>query len=171
LMDKKLFVEYVFLVPERGKSCIVHHKWSGQPWDRTQASVLGGLSYCIPLNCDYTKMLDFSFVWNTLLNRLSSKCTVSLQLLVSVNLQWHSGNYALPLQWRCIKICIVLCLVQLLMGETGKEPARVIVHSAECETRICKYEWSASLWTFKTIKLWHMSGNVNICCDRACWRH
>jgi hypothetical protein len=26
LMDKKLFVEYVFLVPERGKSCIVHHK-------------------------------------------------------------------------------------------------------------------------------------------------
>ena len=35
-------------------------------------------------NCDYTKMLDFSLVLNTLLNRLSSKCTVSLQLLVSV---------------------------------------------------------------------------------------
>jgi hypothetical protein len=35
-------------------------------------------------NCDYTKMLDFSLVLNMLLNRLSSKCTVSLQLLVSV---------------------------------------------------------------------------------------
>ena len=31
-------------------------------------------------NCDYTEMLDFSLVLNTLLNRLSSKCTVSLQL-------------------------------------------------------------------------------------------
>jgi hypothetical protein len=38
------------------------------------------------LNCDYTKILDFSLVLNTLLNWLSSKCTVSLQMLVSVNL-------------------------------------------------------------------------------------
>jgi len=39
------------------------------------------------LNCDYTKILDFSLVLNTLLNRVSSKCTVSLQLLGSGNLQ------------------------------------------------------------------------------------
>ena len=38
------------------------------------------------LNCDYTKTLDFSLVLNMLLNRLSSKCTVSLQLLGSGNL-------------------------------------------------------------------------------------
>jgi hypothetical protein len=39
------------------------------------------------LNCDYAKILDFSLVLNTLLNRLSSKCTVSLQMVVSINLQ------------------------------------------------------------------------------------
>jgi len=38
------------------------------------------------LNCDYTKILQFSLVLNTLLNWLSSKCTVSLQLLGSGNL-------------------------------------------------------------------------------------
>ena len=46
-------------------------------------------------NCDYTKMLDFSLVLNTLLNRLSSKCTVSLQLLVSVKPKqtfWQLSN-------------------------------------------------------------------------------
>ena len=61
------------------------------------------------LNCDCTKILHFFPVLNTLLNRLSSKYTVSLQLLVFVNLHCYSGNYAPSLQRGCIKICIVLC--------------------------------------------------------------
>jgi hypothetical protein len=52
---------------------------SGQPWD-------GRTKLHYTLNCDYRKTLGFSFVLNTLLNQLSSKCTVSLQLLVSGNL-------------------------------------------------------------------------------------
>jgi len=39
------------------------------------------------LNCDYTKTLHLSLVLNTLLNRLSSKCAVSLQIVLSINLQ------------------------------------------------------------------------------------
>ena len=38
------------------------------------------------VNCDYTKIVDISLVLNTLLNRQSQKCTVSLQMSVSVNL-------------------------------------------------------------------------------------
>jgi len=38
------------------------------------------------LNCHYTRTLDISLVLNTLLNRLSLNCIVSLQLSVSVNL-------------------------------------------------------------------------------------
>jgi len=38
------------------------------------------------LNCDYTKIFHFFLVLNTLLNWLSSKSTVTMQLLVSVNL-------------------------------------------------------------------------------------
>ena len=38
------------------------------------------------LNCDYTKIFYFFLVLNTLLNWLSSKSTVTMQLLVSVNL-------------------------------------------------------------------------------------
>jgi len=57
----------------------------------------------------YTKILQFSLGFNTLLNRLSSKCTVSLQLLVSGNLHCHSVNYAPPLRRRYIKLCIILC--------------------------------------------------------------
>jgi len=34
---------------------------------------------------------SWNLVLNTLLNRLSSKCTVSLQLLISVNLHHHYG--------------------------------------------------------------------------------
>ena len=64
---------------------------------------------CQHIYCDYTKTLDISLIWNTLQNRLSSKCTVSLQMLVSVNLHWHYGNYAPSVQRRCIEICIVLC--------------------------------------------------------------
>ena len=64
---------------------------------------------CGHIYCDYTKTLDISVVLNTLLNRLSSKCTVSVQMLVSVNLHWHYGNYAPSVERRCIEICIVLC--------------------------------------------------------------
>jgi hypothetical protein len=38
------------------------------------------------LSCDYAKIFGFSVVLNTFLNWLYSKCTVSLQLLVSLNL-------------------------------------------------------------------------------------
>ena len=38
------------------------------------------------VNCDYTKIMDICLVLNTLLNWQSPKCTVSLQMLVSVNL-------------------------------------------------------------------------------------
>jgi len=38
------------------------------------------------LNCDYTKILDFSLVLNMSLIWLSSKCTVRLQLLGCGNL-------------------------------------------------------------------------------------
>ena len=38
------------------------------------------------VNCDYTKIVDFSVVVNTLMKQLSSKCTVSLHMSVSVNL-------------------------------------------------------------------------------------
>jgi hypothetical protein len=59
---------------------------SAQPWDRTQASV-GRPKLLYTPNCDYTKILDFSLVLNTLLNQLSSKCILSLHLLFSGNLQ------------------------------------------------------------------------------------
>ena len=59
--------------------------------------------------CHYSKNLDISLILITLLNRLSSKCTVSLQLSVSVNLHGHYRNYAPSLRRRCIKIYIVLC--------------------------------------------------------------
>ena len=64
---------------------------------------------CQQIYCDYTKTLDISLVLNALLNQLSSKCTVSLQMWVSVNLLRHYGNYAPFLQRKCIEICIVLC--------------------------------------------------------------
>ena len=38
------------------------------------------------LNCHYTKIMDIFLVLNTLLNRQTLKCTVSLQMSVSVNL-------------------------------------------------------------------------------------
>jgi len=38
------------------------------------------------LNCVCTKIMDFCLVLNTLFTWLSSKCTVTLQLLVSGNL-------------------------------------------------------------------------------------
>jgi len=38
------------------------------------------------VNCDYTKIVDISLVLNILLNRQYPKCTVSLQMSVSVNL-------------------------------------------------------------------------------------
>ena len=41
-------------------------------------------------------------------------------------------------------------LVQLVMIETGKEPAREILHSAEREIFRCNYE---SLSRFKTLRL------------------
>ena len=37
---------------------------SGQPWDRTQASV-GRPKLMYTLNCDYTKIMEFSLVLNT----------------------------------------------------------------------------------------------------------
>ena len=79
-------------------------------------------------------MLDFSLVLNTLLNRLSSRCTVSLQLLVSLNQDCHSGNYASTLQRRCIKMCIVLCLGTVIDGGGGREPVEkyYIVLNVKC---------------------------------------
>jgi len=59
-------------------------------------------------NCHFTKILNISLVLNKLLIWLPSKCTVSMQISVSVNLCWHSGNYTPSLQGRCTIICIVL---------------------------------------------------------------
>ena len=47
---------------------------------------VGSTKLLYTLNCDYTKTLHLFLVLNTLLNRLSSKCTVSLQMVVSINL-------------------------------------------------------------------------------------
>jgi len=43
------------------------------------------------------------------------------------------------------KICIGLCFIQLVMRQTGKEPAKGILHNAEREMLRCKYEWTARL--------------------------
>jgi hypothetical protein len=48
---------------------------------------------------------------------------MSLELSVSGNLYWHSGNYSLPLTKKIysnINLLMFSC-VQLLMGEAGEE--------------------------------------------------
>jgi len=127
------------------------------------------------LNCYYTKILHFFLVLNALLNRLSSKCTVSLQFLVSVNLQWHYGNYAPTLQRRCIEICVILWFWYSYWWGRLKGSCWEILCSTECEMWRCKYVWPASLYTFKPINLRYIyiyiyiSGNVNIYCDTPWW--
>jgi len=89
---------------------------------------------------------------NTLLNWLSSKCTVSLQFLVSVNLQWQYGNYT-PLQRRCIEICVILWFWYSYLWGRLKGSCWEILYSTECGMWRCKYERPASLYTFKPINL------------------
>jgi hypothetical protein len=62
--------------------------------------------------CDYTKNLDLSRVLNTLLNRLTSKSTITLQLLVIRILHCHSGNYLSYLPRIYNNICAILCILQ-----------------------------------------------------------
>ena len=87
--------------------CVTNVKWTTLGQDT--GICVGRPKLLYTPNRDYTKILRFSLVLNTLLNRLSSKCTVSLQLLVSINLHCYSGNYSPSLRRKCIKICIVLC--------------------------------------------------------------
>ena len=47
---------------------------------------IGSPKVLYTVNCDYTKIVDIPLVLITLLNRLSSKCTVNLRMSVSVNL-------------------------------------------------------------------------------------
>ena len=61
---------------------ITNVKWTTLGQDT--GSCVGRPKLLYTANCDCTKMLDFSLVLNTLLSRLSSKYTVSLQLLFSL---------------------------------------------------------------------------------------
>ena len=63
---------------------ITNGKWTTLGQDT--GICVGRTKVLYALNCDYTKTLHLFLVLNTLLNRLSSKCTVSLQMVVSINL-------------------------------------------------------------------------------------
>jgi hypothetical protein len=78
-------------------------------------------------------MVSFTLVLNTLLNQLSSKCTVSVQLSVSVNLLLTCELLTnLTKEMDKNMYGIVLC-IQLAI-KVGKEPAGeiLLVRSVKC---------------------------------------
>ena len=92
-------------------------------------------------------MLDFSLVLNTLLNWLSSKYTVSLQLLVSVKPKLTFWQLSTDLTKEMYKnvYCAVFWYIYFWGGGVGlggwKGTCWELLHSAECEMLIFKCEW------------------------------